>query len=186
MSRGDRVKGNISGGFTLAELLIVIVIMGILAIAAIPDFSAATPNKIQLATAEIAQAMRFARSEAIRTGRPHGFRQQSSAKRIRVFRPDTTVSPWVPVYDINHPLSKKLYDIDLNTHPFASVGAITLTPTFRGSCNVSGNIYFDSNGIPRCMDPQTVLLDNFIVSLTLDMHTRDITLQGITGRVTVQ
>ena len=173
-------------GFSLLELLIVVTILGIAAAVAIPDFSAATPNKVELAAEEYAQAIRFARSEAMRTGQPHGFRQQSGAKRIRVFRPDTTVSPWLRIYDVYHPISKKLYDIDLETHPFASVGAITRTPTFRGTCNINGNIYFDGNGTARCLDPETVLLEKFTVTLTLAKHTRIVTLQGITGRVTIQ
>ena len=173
-------------GFSLLELLIVVTILGIAAAVAIPDFSAATPNKVELAAEEYAQAIRFARSEAMRTGQPHGFRQQSGAKRIRVFRPDTTVSPWLRIYDVYHPISKKLYDIDLETHPFASVGAITRTPTFRGTCNINGNIYFDGNGTARCLDPETVLLEEFTVTLTLGKHTRMVALFGITGRVTVQ
>jgi type II secretion system protein H len=173
-------------GFSLLELLIVVTILGIAATVAIPDFSAATPNKLELAAEEFAQAMRFARSEAMRTGQPHGFRQQSGAKRIRVFRPDTTVSPWLPIYDVYHPISKKLYDIVLDTHPFASVETITRTPTFRGTCNITGNIYFDGNGTARCLDPETVLLEEFNMTLTLDKHTRIVTLQGITGRVAVQ
>ena len=173
-------------GFSLVELLIVVTILGIAASVAIPDISTTNISQLELAAEEMAEAMSFARSEAKRTGLPHGFRQQSSAKRIRVFRADTTVSPWLPIYDVYHPISKKLYDIDLETHPFASVGAITRTPTFRGTCNINGNIYFDGNGTARCLDPETVLLEKFTVTLTLNKHTRMVALFGITGRVTVQ
>ncbi len=173
-------------GFSLLELLIVVTILGIAAAVAVPDISTTNTTKLDLAAEEIAEAMRFARSEAIRSGQPRGFRQQSGAKRIRVFRPDTSVSPWNPVYDVYHPVSKKLYDVDLDTHPFASAGAITRTPIFLGTCNVNGNIYFDNSGIPRCNDPETVLLEQLDITLTLGKHNRVVTLSGITGRVTVQ
>ena len=173
-------------GYTLVELLIVIIILGIAASVAIPDISTTNPGKIDLAAEEFAQAMSFARSEAIRTGQPHGFSQQSSAKRIRVFRADTGTSPWSLIYDVYHPLSKHLYDIQLNTHPFALADNLNRVVSFKGTCNVTDNIYFDSNGIPRCADPETILLQQFDLTFTLGNHTRVVTLHGITGRVTVQ
>lgn len=173
-------------GFTLVELLTVITIMGVAAAVAIPDMSTTNINRLNLAAEEIAEAIRYARSEAIRTGEPHGFNQQSSAKRIRVFHPDTSVSPWSPVYDVYHPIGKKLYEVDLNTHPFAAAGGLSEVVTFRATCNKPGEIYFNNNGIPYCSDPETVLLEQFAVTLTLDKHQQVVTLKGITGRVTIQ
>ena len=173
-------------GFSLLELLIVVTILGIAAAVAIPDLSSTNTNKLELAAEEFAQAMRFARSEAIRTGQPHGFTQQSTARRIRVFRADTGTSPWSLIYDVYHPLSKQLYDIDLDNHAFASANSINRTTAFIGTCDTRRKIYFDNNGIPRCVDPETILLQQFDVSFTLGNHTRVVTLHGITGRVTVQ
>ena len=175
-----------SHGVTLVELLVVIAIIGVVAVAATPFLSSANPHQLDLAAEEFADAMRFARSEAMRTGDPRGFRQQSTAKRIRVFRPDTGTAPWTLNYDVYHPVGKQLYDIDLNTHPFAVADSVSHNPVFRGSCNNIDNIYFDRSGIPRCADPQTVLLEQLDVSLTSGGHTRVVTLHGITGRVTVQ
>jgi type II secretion system protein H len=175
-----------SHGVTLVELLVVVSILGVVALVAIPDFSSSNPQTLDLAAEEFADAMRYARSEAIRTGEPRGFRQQSGAKRIRVFRPDTGTSPWTLNYDVHHPISKQLYDIQLDTHPFAAADSLSRNPVFIGTCNANGIIYFDSNGIPRCADPETVLLQQFDVTLTLGPHTRVVTLHGITGRVTVQ
>ena len=173
-------------GYTLVELLIVIIILGVAASVAIPDISTTNPGKLKIAAEEFAQAMRFARSEAIRTGEPHGFWQQSAAQRIRVFRADTGSSPWSLIYDVYHPLSKHLYDIQLDSHPFALAGNLNRVVSFKGSCNVVGTIYFDSNGIPRCANPETILLQQFDLTFTLGKLTRVVTLHGITGRVTVQ
>ncbi len=175
-----------SHGVTLIELLVVVTILGIVALVAVPGFSSSHPQTLDLAAEEFANAMRFARNEAIRLGSPRGFRQQSSAKRIRVFRPDTGTSPWTLNYDIHHPLSKQLYDVDLNTHPFAAADALSHNRAYRGTCNKPGNVYFDSNGTPWCADPKTVLLEQFDITLTLGTHSRVVTLHGLTGRVTVQ
>ena len=173
-------------GFSLLELLIVVTILGIAAAVAIPDLSSTNTNKLELAAEEFAQAMRFARSEAIRTGQPHGFRQRSSIKSIRVFRNDTAVSPWDQVYDVYHPVSKQLYDVKLKNHSFASANSLSHNRLFRGTCNKPRNVYFDRSGIPRCVDPETILLNQFDVTFILGNHTRVVTLHGITGRVTVQ
>jgi prepilin-type N-terminal cleavage/methylation domain-containing protein len=175
-----------SHGITLVELLVVISILGVVAVVAIPSLSSGEPARLDLAAEEFAKAMRFARSEAIRTGEPRGFRQPADTKRIRVFRPDTGTSPWTLNYDVYHPLSKRLYDISLSTHPFAYAENIDHTFNYQATCNQPGNIYFDRNGIPRCTDPETVFLEQLNLTLTLGAHTRVVTLHGITGRVTVQ
>lgn len=175
-----------AAGYSLTEILAVVLLLSIAAAVAIPNLSATDPSKLDLAAQELAEAMRFARAEAIRTGEPHGFRQQSSAKRIRVFRPDTSASPWTPIYDVLHPISKKLYDIELDDHRFARVDSLSHDRVYRATCNVADHVYFDANGVPRCLDPETVLLDTFEVELALGDHVRTLTLDRITGRVTVQ
>ena len=175
-----------SHGVTLVELLVVVTLLGIVAVVAIPNFSSINPQTLDLAAEEIANAMRFARSEAIRTGEPRGFRQQSSAQRIRVFRPDTGTAPWTLYYDVYHPLSKQLYDIKLNTHSFAAADTLSRNANYRGTCNQEGNVYFDRHGTPWCADPENVPLEQLDVTLTSGDHTRVVALHGITGRVTVQ
>lgn len=175
-----------ASGYSLPELLVVVMILGIAASVAIPNIAATSPTRLDLAAEEFAQAIRYARSEAIRTGEPRGYQQQSVAKRIQIFRADTSTSPWTLNYDVYHPVSKKLYDVDLNTHSFAGAGNLSQIATFRGTCNNPNNVYFDANGIPRCADPETILVEQFDVTLNLGNHTRVVTLNGITGRVTIQ
>ena len=178
--------GRRESGYTLGEILIVVSLLGIVAAVAVPNFSSTDPQPLELAAEEIANAMRFARSEAMRLGRPIGFSQKSSNTRIQVFQVDTGTSPWTLNYDVYHPHSKHLYDIKLQKHPFTATDAVSDNSAYRGTCDKPGDVYFDSNGTPWCADPETVLLEQFDVTLTLGPHSRVVTLHGISGRVTVQ
>jgi type II secretion system protein H len=173
-------------GYSLLELTVVVLILGIMAAVVIPSFSTPDPQRLDTAAQEIADAMRFARSEAMRLGEPRGFSQNSSQKRIRVFRPDTGSSPWSLVYDVYHPVSKQIYDITLDTHPFAKADNVVATRVYRGACNQNWKVYFDASGIPRCTDPETVLLQQYDVILSLGTQTRVVSLNSITGQVSVQ
>ena len=173
---------------SLVELLLVITILGFAAMLAIPSFSASDHTKLELAAEEFAQAMRYARSLAMQQGAPFGFRNRPGfgVTRIRVFRLDTTTNPWTPIYDVYHPLSKILYDIDLDLHRFAYSETVNREITFRGVCNRAGNTYFDANGTPWCADPEDVLLEQLDITFTSGAISRVVTLHGISGRVTVQ
>ena len=74
-----------SHGVTLVELLVVIAILGIAAVVAIPEFfSSSNPHTLDLAAEEVANAIRFARSEAIRLDKPHGFRVCAPGNTVAV------------------------------------------------------------------------------------------------------
>src|SRR6266571_5049035 len=57
-----------SRGFTLVEALIVVVLVGIVALAPVPLLSSQNPTKLDVAAAEVGNALRFAISEAERSG----------------------------------------------------------------------------------------------------------------------
>jgi len=99
---------------------------------------------------------------------------------------DTVTSPATLVYDIYHPVDKRLYDRDLTRRPFDFTGSMNQAPVFRGTCDSPEDIYFDADGTPWCADPDDVLVQNLVITLTLGFETRTVTLQGINGRVTVQ
>ena len=173
-------------GVSLLELTLVVAILGVLALVVIPQFSSPDPNKLELAAEIQAQAMRFARNEALRRGEPIGFRQQNAQKRMRVFSLDTGTAPWTVIYDIYHPIHKQLWDIRLDEHPFAAADDVSTTKVFRGTCNKPSNIYFTAQGLARCADPETVPVERYDVTVTLGEHTRTVSLDGFTGKVTIQ
>lgn len=173
-------------GYSLLELTLVVLILGIMAAALVPSFFPANPEKLDLAAEIQAEAMRFARAEAMRRGVPMGFRQQNAQKRIRVYSLDTGTAPWTVVYDVYHPVSKKLWDVRLDDHPFAAADSVSAVKNFRGACNSAANVYFDKAGIARCADPETVPVESYVVTLTLGGETRTVSLDGFSGKVTVQ
>ena len=173
-------------GYSLVEVLTVVFLLSVLATVAIPNLSASDAKKLDLAVEEFAQAIRFARSEAIRTGAARGIRRQSSQNRIRVFSVDTSVTPWAAVYDVYHPVSKALYDVDLDDHPFARVDAMNSATGWRDTCNAVSYLWFDALGVPRCLDPNTVLAETFATELILGGERRTLVVDSVTGRVHVQ
>ena len=173
-------------GYSLAELLIVVSLLSLIAAIAVPSSQSNNEKSLEFAADEFAAAMRFARTESIRTALPHGFRQESGAKRIRVFRLDTGTSPPTLIYDVYHPISKQLYDIQLDLDPFGAADTLNRTAVYRGTCNQQGNVYFDASGTPWCADPETILLDTFAVDMALGVIIRTVSLDRVTGRVNVQ
>lgn len=173
--------------YTLTELMIVVTILAIVAAIAVPaTSSSASDKRLELIADEFAAAMRFARSESLRTGKPHGFRFLTNQYRIRVFSADTSISPWTWVWDAYHPIDKDLYDYTFPADLVGSVAPVAHTPVYRGTCNRPGVIYFDANGTPWCLEPETVLLDSYQLDIVIGPRRTTVNLDGITGRVTVQ
>lgn len=173
-------------GVTLVELLVVTTILGIVAVATIPFLTSVNPQQLDTAANQFAEAIRFARDEAIRSSKPLGFQTSLSSNGIDVFSANTSTTPWALNFDVYHPVSKQLYTFDADTHPLADVETMISTPLFQGACNTPVNIVFDAGGRAWCADPESTLLRQLTITLTLGNHSRLVTLLGITGRVTVQ
>ena len=180
---------NLTGtprGYSLLELTIIVLMLSIMAAAVVPFFYDAKSEKLDAAVDLHVEAMRFARTEAKRRGVPIGFRQKNDGKRIRVFSLDTSGSPWTLIYDIYHPVSKKLWNIKLDEHPFAAADTVSNNRVYRGNCTGPSNVYFDQSGVLRCVNPETVLVELYEVILTLGDETRIVSLDGFSGKVTIQ
>lgn len=172
-------------GITLLEVLIVVAILGIAAVVAIPESSSSRVYQLDLAADEIAQTLRFARDESMRTGRTYGVHLNPAYRRLRVFESDFGTTPATAVYDVYDPVTKNLYTLDFDTHPFVHPDSMSVVPAFRATCDTPMYIHFDRRGNARCGTSSAVLLTGLAVTIALGTESRSVTLDGVTGRVSL-
>ena len=176
-------------GVTVTELLVVVVILGIIALVAVPDFQSRDPLKLDLAAAQVAEAIRFARSETRRTGEAHGLTISQVTQKVTLHRYDVSTSPISQIATLYHPITKQLYDFNVNTHP--STAGVVIGNS-QDIFNYKGlgrrrSLIFDSNGTPMWITGgQPYGLSDATVVLSLGNHQRNVEVASITGRVTVQ
>lgn len=169
-------------GFSLVELLIVVVILGITAGAALPLLSSANPARIELAVAEVVTALDFARTEALRTGTLYGVRFGTADQRLRVFKIDTSTGMPVEDYSVRHPVSRQIYDLPLQARTGARIaGAYFLYANLASDSAVT----FDARGIPgdKPSNPSYLRLVAGWVDVSLGAETRRVTVAAETGEI---
>lgn len=174
----------VSRGFSLTELLLVVVIVGLVAAAAAPSLTNSDSHKLDLAANEVANVIRFARTESIRTGNPHGISAESSNQRIR---PYIRGAFGFPEYTVRNPVDKKLYNLLFDTDPNISdvaIASVAIDFIGLGSTTLLG---FNADGVPKYQSGSTIhLLNSAEIRLGLGNDERIITVVPTTGRVTVQ
>jgi type II secretory pathway pseudopilin PulG len=174
--------------FTLLELLVLVLVLAIVGGGLIRrSASADAEQKVELAAFEVASALRFAQSEAMRTGLHHGARFGSADDRIRVYRLDTSGSPPTELYSIYHPVDKKPYDLKLDTGSFTSGVKIADSHfRFKSDSGDRESVAFDPRGAP--VSPGN-LLELQVNQAWVDVAyktSRRVLVAPVTGRVTVQ
>ncbi|MGH8496716.1 MAG: pilus assembly FimT family protein [Gammaproteobacteria bacterium] len=174
-------------GFTLTEMLIAVAILSALAAVAVPMLSAPDPERVELAAAELIQALRFARSESERTRVPHGLRVDAATETVQLFRLDTSVAPPARDFTVYHPVHRGLFALNYGANPdTAGVEIESAILSFAAACSETRDIVFDDRGSPRCADPVHVAVTGAVISLGDGATTRQIDIAGVTGRVVLQ
>jgi prepilin-type N-terminal cleavage/methylation domain-containing protein len=179
-----------SHGVTLVELLVVVSILGVVALAAIPDFRSADPARLDLAAGEIAEAIRYARSEALRTGEVHGIEISQNTQRVVVYRADLAATPVGMASILSHPVARQPFDFEVDTHPATSgVTIINAQDPFLYATGRRKNLLFDATGVPIWIvnaTGTTYVLQDGLVELGYRNGKRSVRVAPITGRVTVK
>jgi prepilin-type N-terminal cleavage/methylation domain-containing protein len=174
-------------GFSIAEMLAAVMVVAIASLVFIGHSSSVDDGiRLEVAVSEVAHALRFARSEALRTNAYYGARIDSTAQRIRVYRLDTSVSPPVEENDVYHPVDKKLYDFALANSSFTRESSITgVAFRFGGDLTPYESVAFDAQGTP--MSPvDLALMDDGRIDLSFRGRVASVTLTPLTGRVSIQ
>ena len=166
-------------GFSLIELLIVIVILGIVAKVTIPMFfSMSDEQKLEQAASDIIQALRFARSEAMRRGtcieaiiEPDGTLQPSgfpNKLELVMWSLCGNIPRSGTRMDVFNPLDKKLYVFYNGKTP--NTGGVTTqsVSVLPLTIGYPYRIWFQNNGVP--MSSQCSL---FCISSTYAPFTSD-------------
>jgi prepilin-type N-terminal cleavage/methylation domain-containing protein len=186
-------------GFSLIELLIVIVILGIVARVAIPMFSS-DEAKLDISASEVANALRFARSEAQRTGKIHQFSMTAgTTPQLRVYRLDGSFNEDI-ANSVYHPIDKKAYTFLLKDKPFGTGLGVTNLPVAAGFLVTTVN-FCPPNATFPCVcgegAPVHIAVVPFIgtvancypvgqnfFTLKLNNKSRNIVFDPLTGRIT--
>ena len=178
-------------GYTLLELLVVAIIVGLVASVAIPSSSPVDSAKLDLVAAEVAGALRFARGEALRTGEGHGLTVSQVTQKVTVMKYDLTTAPISTLFTLPHPVNKHPYDFNVSTNP-GTEGVIISNS--QDVFNYTGlgrrrSLIFDANGTPKWIvgsGPTTYMLSDGTIELSYENHQRLVSVAPITGRVTIQ
>lgn len=170
-------------GYTLTELIVVITLLALIAAVAVPELSKNDESKLEVAATDVASAFRFAHSEAVRTGEPHGVYANQGAQRIRVYRLPVST----PIYDVYDPLTKQVFDFQFSNNA-NEVELDSVYFTFKGMWGLKSYLGFaGGSGTPKYNDSGTVrMLDTGYVRLSYGDARRTISISPMTGRVTVK
>ncbi len=177
---------EIQHGYTLLEMVIVVAIIGLVAALTVPSAAPANQRKLDLAGSEVADAFRFAREEARRTGVMHGVATDMPNDLLRVFRLDEGPDPNLKVFDVYHPVTKQLYAIQISGPPYSGVTLSGNDGLMVGTCNDPGNYAFDSDGVVRCVEPTATRIKNAEVELTAGQLTQSVEIDSYTGRLSIR
>lgn len=173
---------NSAAGFTLIEVAMVALVIGLAAAIALPTGTNTDVARVEAAAAEVAAAVRYARDESMRTDTSYGVRHRTDTNRVRLFRLDGGGNR---IYDVYHPMAKQLWDIDFDTSPHFRGLTVERGFSWRGTCDQDRHVAFRRDGTPHCTDPITTLLDEGELKLEFANISRRVVVDGFTGRVWV-
>lgn len=180
-------------GYTLLELTVVVTIVSVLAAVALPSLDPAQEDILDLAAGRVASALRFARTESIRTGDVHAVEILFDTEQIIVSQADMTqASPYPPATPTDpasiliDPITKQPLDVRLADQN-ALAGTDVLTQPFNYDVGDRRTVLFNAQGMPFHKAADTFYrLNDGLVELALGGRQRNVRLDPVTGRVTIE
>jgi prepilin-type N-terminal cleavage/methylation domain-containing protein len=134
-------------GVTLAEMLVVIAVIGIAAAIAIPQASTLSPGAADAAAAEVARAVRFAQREAIRTRTWQQVSADPVKQELRVYQADNSTG-----ITATHPVDKREYKISFAGNAMQRATIVSAVFQYDGG-PTTNFASFGPDGAPSYIDP---------------------------------
>lgn len=181
-----KLKGRAERGYTLLELVVVVSIVAVMAAVALPSMRPAEDQRLDHAVAWIAESVRFARAEAMRTGNPVHLEVNETSGRLRVTVADLSGPSAAPGAELRDPISKQPYDFVVSDLPDMRGIDITAKSFDYPSGGRTETVVFDARGLPF-----TKSSDNFMrltqgeIQIALGDRERNVYVAPLTGRVTL-
>ncbi|MFQ6035192.1 MAG: GspH/FimT family protein [Sedimentisphaerales bacterium] len=165
---GIRVQGR---GFTVIEILIVVVIIAIAALIAVPMMSSAASIQIRAAANMIAADLEYAKSMAISRGQNFSVVFDKSTESYSIKNQDGNIIP--------HPV-KKGFDYVIN---FQNDSRLNRVDIVDADFDATSEIKFDYLGSPYSGDGTP--LNNGIITLQAAEITKTVTVEPVTGYISI-
>jgi prepilin-type N-terminal cleavage/methylation domain-containing protein len=180
--RGRCAPAATPRGFTIAEMLIVVLIVGILAVAVVPTLGV-SGKKLEVAGQEVGNALRFALSESRRTGGFVLVDAGTSPGRVLVVNSDVTGARGSDVVD---PVTKRAMDIDVASSAFST--GVQMSPRFIGPSGAHAQLLIGPGPVFWAAQGSVVmgtLQPGSGIDLALGTRTITVSFDSVTGRVVI-
>ena len=168
------------GGFTLAEILCVVVILGIASAVVVPSLGTRNDLIAQSATREIVADLMYAQNKAIVSQSMIYAQFDTTNQKYSL----TTTPPSVtPATYVSNPVTGKSYQTALSTGQLKTVALQTV------SCDGKACLAFDELGQPYAVDASgssTLLVNSATIPVTCGSFTMTVTIEPFTGAMSVQ
>lgn len=174
-------------GFTLFELVVVLALAAVLTAAVLPDLRPAESAKLDLAAAQVAGVIRFARDEAIRTSEPIFVAIDQNTGRLLIAEADLSGATVVAGATLRDPIDKKRLDIIVTSAAATAGVEFTSDPFGYPVGGRQPSVVFDAQGLPfRKAGGSYELMNLGEIDLALGDVQRTVFVAPLTGRVTIQ
>ena len=158
-------------GFTLIEIMIIVVILSIAMVVAVPMFSGAASFQLESATSMIAADLEYAKSLAITRQQQYGILFDTASDSYRLVDQDGNV--------ITNPVTTKPYIVD-----FRNEGRLKNVDLAQADFDGTATIRFDYLGSPY--NGNDTAMNSGTIRLQVSSGAVEIKVEPVTGYVTIQ
>jgi prepilin-type N-terminal cleavage/methylation domain-containing protein len=164
---------GMSRGFTLIELIIVIVIISIAALTAVPMMSSAASVQIRSAANMLTADLEYAKSMAISRGQKYSVVFDKNTESYRIEDQDGNVIP--------HPV-KKGFDYAIN---FQNDGRLNKVDIVDADFDGTSEVQFDYLGSPYNGNSPPAPLNSGVITLQAGGTTATVSVEAVTGFISI-